>query len=91
MELGKQCPLPKFALCSNKDHTPEEELWFAFLQDAVDDLALVTGHRYCSFYWFLSERFEIGSFLWVCFHLDLSPSYLIYGLSPKLRRHLRGL
>jgi len=68
-------------------YSDEEWLWFRVFKQAVEDLDLPTNNRYCSFAWFLSSREDIGSFLWICFHLDFCPEFWVRKLAKKLHYH----
>ena len=75
---------------SYPNRTGEEVLWIDVLWVAVDDLRLPTNNPNCSFRWFLSASEEIGSFLWICDQFEISPGYVLRGLSRKLLKHLRN-
>jgi hypothetical protein len=64
---------------------PEISLWADVLNSAIGDLDLPPNNIYNSVTWFLSDNREIGSFLWICETLDLSPYIIIrrYGYRIK--------
>jgi hypothetical protein len=53
-----------------------EEIWCRCLVQAISDLQLPIGNIDSSRNWFISEVYEIGSFLWVCDHLKINPALI---------------
>ena len=54
-------------------------LWLAVLMQAINDLAHTDERqrlrRHFTRLWFTSDNHNPGSFLWICDHLDLDPSW----------------
>jgi hypothetical protein len=60
----------------------ERSLWEAVLIQAIEDCAGHIGKRertsaqYAARLWFKSNRCETGSFIWVCHHINVEPSWI---------------
>jgi hypothetical protein len=51
---------------------PEAGLWHAVILQALGDLGN-KQLRQQALHWFLSSSGHVGSFLWVCYHINLDP------------------
>lgn len=58
-------------------------LWCEVLQLAIIDLDK-PYYKAVTAEWFISNKFEVGSFLWVCLYLDIEPQVVRQKFSSKI-------
>ena len=72
---------------------PCKNLWMAVLEQAMEDILTGPAHRRgkvesifknTALAWFHSDNEGIGSFLWVCEHLDIDPHTVHHILTKKI-------
>jgi hypothetical protein len=66
--------------------SPEKRLWAGVLLQAFKDLRPGNNKaQQKAMRWFRSNTERAGSFLWICYILDLNPARIRRGLSRKAR------
>lgn len=62
-------------LLANKAVSGEERLWWSVLSQALHDYLKPNGVRAVK-WWIISEREDVGSFIWICDHLKMDSTSL---------------
>jgi hypothetical protein len=85
MYYGYLALLPEEELRTQYNLYPDDavHIWKEVLQLSTDDLDRAY-YRIKAAEWFISNRFGIGSFLWVCCYLDYDPQAIRANLSHKV-------
>jgi len=85
MYVGYLAMLPEEELRTVYDLFPDDaiHIWKEVLQLAADDLDR-RFYKVKTAEWFISNRFGIGSFLWICSYLDYDPQAIRANLSSKI-------
>jgi hypothetical protein len=67
-------------------HDEERELWATVLACALDDLAKSKSIARVAHTWIFSSNNAVGSFIWICQHLDLDFSYIRRGVMQRISK-----
>jgi len=68
-----------------KIETPEANLWWAVIDQAIEDL-LDPDLNESTIMWFTSASDQPATFLWICVHLDLDASAVRAALKQRISR-----
>lgn len=72
-------------------HIGERGLWAVAMGFAISDLYLPPNNVNNSVKWFLSNSTEVGSYLWICFMLDLPADKIIRRYGHRIKFCLENM